>query len=90
MTVESKGALNVYNLIQEFHVCIFNTGIITYTQKLSATVKSYNKDIVSFCKYECPNLITANITRLGHIHMHSDHLVFADTLVGNLCRKSIP
>ena len=52
MTVESKGALNVYNLIQEFHVCIFNTGIITYTQKLSATVKSYNKD-----KCECPDLI---------------------------------
>ena len=47
VTVERKRALNVYNLIEEFYICIFNTGIITNTQNLSAsaTVKSYNKDI---------------------------------------------
>ena len=99
VTVESKRALNVYNLIQEFYICIFNTGIITNTQNLSAsaTVKSYNKD-----KCECPDLIKQLILQGQGIFIciqiicflvfgfGSGRLVFADNLVGNLCRKPIP
>ena len=46
-----------YNEKRGYIFVFQKTGIITKPKQTECNVNSYNKDIVSFCKCECPDLI---------------------------------